>query len=251
MNHPIVIGEDGRFEELVLSFDNVLFVPHATDTTKIVIPAGGKFTLADGTVKTFASETMLDIDTDLTVDDTLTAGVFYSIWSNGTVTKFSDDSSAAPSDVPGGRCLRAGIHVWDNDGTKEVLPFVFDGTYYEYQTAVEGSSEDATNVFSDTMNTTFLVVDCSAFVPENILKVRVVIQTSTVATPNRYHYCRQYGATHDGHLARCGDYWRSDKYEIRYSRIVGEYEPTVLSGRYEAKNNYAYSTGISVVGFYV
>jgi len=165
-----------QYSELALAivtpFDNVIYA--YKDTDEITIAAGGKFTLADGTVKTFATDTDLSTSADLTTDDTLTADTWYYLWSNGTTTKFSDDGSAAPSDVSGGVRLRGGIAIYNDSGTLKIYPFTFDGRWYRYQTLIP--------VFSGTCPITSTQIDLSNLAPDDLSSVYLYVTSGSFAS---------------------------------------------------------------------
>ncbi len=219
-------------------FDNVIYGPHASDATKITIAAGGQFTLADGTVKEFASATDLDIDSDLTTDDTL-AAKFYYLWSNGVVTKFSDSAAAAPSDVSGGVKLRGGVLVYDDSGTKKVVDFAFDGVFYRYWGKQQGASGDLTGAYSGSLGLTWQDVDCSDVIPAGVTTALVLAVLSVQA----YHLIRRKGETVVGNYTRA--HFDSAQLQAQYLTTLDE------DGVYQASNHTSITTNINVLGFWV
>lgn len=234
------VGYDTKFSSIKsaiqasspLPFDNVLYIPKTGDSTAITIIAGGQFTLADGTIKSFTTDTDLDIDSDLTTDDTL-AAKFYYIWSNGTDTKYSDDGAAAPSDVTNGVRLRGGVYVYNDSGYK-IAPFTMDDSYYMYHLAAACAGSDVMEVCDATISTTWTDVGCSAFVPAGTKFVGVAY-----ATGNNYKLAVRCNGTSGRIPCASGATLEGDMC----------YVPVDASAVFEVWREGSATTRITVIGF--
>lgn len=223
--------------------DSVLYV--YKNTTTITLNAGGIFGNSDGS-RLYEIESAVDVSTstDLTAADTLTAGVFYYIWGGeeaggSQIYVLSDDSAVMPSELTKGRCLRGGISIWDNGGTEEITPFNFDGRFYEYSVTAIGASGEQNSVFSGTLTTTFLDVDCSALVPAGCQRVRCIANCGTNNTSHHFYRCN--GASHSG--IQHGN--------LHYSYVEPYNAFVDTAGVYEAKNSASVTTYITLIGFFL
>jgi hypothetical protein len=172
--------------------DTVLYEPDSGDATKFNILPGGEFTAHDGSLYRVEEEISLDINTDWTADNSLTASTFAYIWggedSSGDLLFVpSHDADELPSELVKGRRLRWGIYI---DGSSNIQSFYIQGDWYWFDSDAEVAGSDAFEVYDATLTSTFTSLDCSAFIPEGARKVHLLLYEAA----NGALYCRPSGS---------------------------------------------------------
>jgi hypothetical protein len=159
-------------------YDSVLY--EYKDAGTVTILADGQFVNDDNDAIYLVEE-----DTDVSFGSNLSADVgggeasstLYYIWGgeddNGDLEFWITDSpDTMPSELTKGKRLRGAIY---NDGSSNILPFYLASDWYVYDTDINVAGSDTTEVFDATLGTSFIDIDCSAFVPQGIRAVLLVL----------------------------------------------------------------------------
>lgn len=220
--------------------DDVLYEPDSGDATRLTILAGGKFTAHDGTLYRIEEDITVDIDTDWSADGALAVGFAY-LWAgedSGGDLKIvvSEEAELLPSELVKGRRLRGGIYVWDNGGTKEVLPFHILGNWFYYDETLDVDGSDLTEIYDATVTTSWVTVDASEFVPPG----RRFVWAKYRQGGNTPLFIRLKGGTSDGQ-----EYPRANVTDAIHPGLV----PINDSGQFEAKNGASFNLRFSLMTY--
>lgn len=215
-------------------YDSVVYTYKDADT--ITIQAGGQFTVSDdSTMVKVAASTDLKLSTGRSTDCAAeAANTLYYLWGGltslgATAFYFHTSATARPSELTKGKRIRGAVR---NDNSSNILPFFIVGDFYQYNVATALAGSDETEVFDGTMDTNFVNVDCSGFVPPSS---RICVASYIYNQPA---YWRYDGTSHTGILG------------FGYDR--GVFFPLVTaSGIFEARTASSNTTRMAVTGYYL
>lgn len=205
------------------------------DASSVKVLAGECRSADDTTDLVLSSDTTIDLTTDLDTGSEADSTNYY-VWIGtvtGTVTvKFSASASSptgltTPRRLPGVVANRVGA------SNNDIAEFVQYGDWQEYLYDIDCDGTDTTSVLDASVGTTAVTVDCSAWVPAE------VVSDLACRAGSSFIYLRRYGDTP----------WVYAGYDGNGGNIY--YYPVLLdsSARAEIKTDGAVTTRVSVRRF--
>lgn len=164
------IGNAGDGGGIPNGFDSIVY--EYKDTGTITIQAYGQICDTDGDPCYEVGSSDVDVDFGDLDTGSEAASTLYYIWIDESGFKLSL-SATSPTGMSSPLRVKGSIY---NDSSSNILPFYIASGWYWYDVEIDlDSTSNTTQLYANTLGTSFIDIDCSAIVPEGARQLYVGI----------------------------------------------------------------------------